>query len=196
MITLFAVTLAAHAAPPRWGVGPHLGTTALPAGSPIALPRDLPADSTLGKAHVDLLLGAGGYVWTPGGALRGGVLGDVDLAARFVRGQILLTVERSFDLDSAMVNVGGGFGFSSARWRGTDADERLRVPSYPVRIQGGVVAPISDFIAVEGRLFGTLDVPLRHRYWGPTGAESEVAGVPFSYFVVGIEVAGLYGLFR
>jgi hypothetical protein len=214
MISLF-LAAPAMALAPNWGVGPHLGTTALPAGSPIAFPPkvgdyDFDGDgladdadgdgvadgTTLTRARGDLLLGAAGYVWTPSGVLRGGITADLGVAARFVQGSVLLTVDRSYDLDTAYVNVGGGLGFASARWRGTDRDERLRVPSYPLRVQASVLAPISDFIAVEGKLFAQLAVPLRHRYWDVAGVEQGVAGVPFSHLALGVEFGGLYGLFR
>ncbi|MEZ4237321.1 MAG: hypothetical protein R3F59_14455 [Myxococcota bacterium] len=193
---LLAASPAASALAPRWGVGPQLGTSVLPSGYPIAFPPALDDATTLSKVRPDLSLGAVGYVWVPSGVMRGGISADVDLGPRFVQSQIIGTVERSFDLDAAYVDVGGGMGFSSATWRGTDPDERLRVPSYPVRLQLGVVTPISDFIALEGRLYTQVAFPLRHTYTDPTGTPQDLHGAPLAYTSFGIELSALYGLFR
>ncbi|MEQ1505408.1 MAG: hypothetical protein ABMB14_24465 [Myxococcota bacterium] len=211
-LSLLAVS-PAHALDPKWGTGLHLGTNILPAGSPIAYPPKIntfdfdedgeaddidgdgePDATTLDKVRGDLIIGADLYVW-PTGGLRAGLTGNVDVGDRFSSVSILGILDKTVDLDAAYLLVGGGAGFSSNVWRGDD-EERLILPAYPLRAQIGALLPINDFLAVDGRIVGQMAVPVRHRYFDPTGAERDVSGVPFTYTTLGIELGFSYGLFR
>jgi hypothetical protein len=204
---------------PRWGVGPYLGTSPLPTGYPIALPsrlangnvtsdtitsdntaggvdvEGLPGGTTVERTHGRMSLGGTGWMWSRHATFRAGLTANVDLGRRFLGYDVLALLERTylFDRGHVSINVGGGLGLGSMRWRGEDPDERLVVPNYPVRGQVAMLVPTGRTFAIESTLFAQLPLPMRHHYTDFAGIEHELHGVPFSYFELGLTIGGLYG---
>jgi hypothetical protein len=206
----------AFAGDPVFGVGGHLGTYFLPGPYPFAFPPKIatydfdkdgegladdvtgdgvPDATTLEAVRADVGFGADGFYWV-GRDWRLGMVTNVDLGRRFTDATLLFQVDRSWDLDRGLLSFGGGLGFGYTRWIGADPDERLVLPSYPVRLQVGTVLPASDFVGIFGQLFGQMDIPSRHAYWDVTGAEREVSGIPFTYVTLGLQAGVLLGQFR
>jgi hypothetical protein len=198
---------------PVWAAGLHGGTLALPNTYPVVFPPriaqydfdddgqadDVDGDgvadqTTLVRGRGDVVLGGELWYWV-GGAGRVGLTGDLGLAQRQQRVAGLLQYQATWDTGAAMLLLGGGVGAGDLWLRGSDPDERLRVPHFPLRVTGGVIIPPTDFFAIEGRLFGQLDIPSRHVFTDLAGMERAVSGVPFYYGAVGVELAVCYGRF-
>ncbi len=198
---------------PVWSAGVHLGSLAVPNTHPITFPTriktydfdrdDVPDDvdddgftdqSTLTLSRGDVIFGVEGWYWLNDGN-RLGINTGFDLGERFTRAQLLAIYDATLDTGSMAVVLGGGLGFGTASWRGTDKDERLRVPSFPVRVEAGVMVPPTEYLAIEARLFGQMDIPTRHAYFDIAGNPQDVKGVAFSYAAIGFEIAVNYGQF-
>ncbi|MEQ1566291.1 MAG: hypothetical protein ABMA64_11685 [Myxococcota bacterium] len=207
---------AAMAADPVWGVGGHVGTKFIPGAYPLAFPPKITsydfdedaegladnvdgqpgADATtLDKVRADFAFGATGHYWL-GHDWRLGMTGDLDFGTRFRDVALVITFDRSIDLERALLVVGGGLGFGDTVWRGEDEDERLHLPNYPLRAQVGTILPVSDFVGISGTLFGQMAIPGRHDYTDVGGNEQDIGGVPFTYTTLGIELGGVYGQLR
>lgn len=207
---------AALGAEPVWGVGGHVSTWFLPGAYPLAFPpkiatydfdqdeQDLPDDvtgdgvpdaTTLERVRGDFRFGLDGYYWL-GRDWRLGVTTNLGLGARFTDASLTFVFDRSVDLDRGILTFGGGLGFEETWWRGADPDERLVLPSYPLRLQVGTVLPVSDFVGIVGGLHGQMCIPSRHLYYDVAGAERDVSGVPFTYVALALELGVVYGQLR
>jgi hypothetical protein len=210
------VPTVAHALDPVWSVGGHVGTNFLPNAYPLGFPPkirsydfdedeqgvadDVDGDGTpdatsIEKVTADVTLGIDAAYWAMG-KHRLLLSANADVGGRYSEFSMLGLYNRCFDLQTLYVLAGGGFGFSSATWRGTDEDERLRLPNYPLRAEGGILLPVSDFLGLEGKLYAQMAIPARHHYTDIAGHEQDIAGVPFTYTTVGIQIGGVYGLLR
>jgi len=98
------------------------------------------------------------------------------------------------------LNLVGGLetGFGSFRLTGTDEDETLRVPYFPIHVTfGAELLNGGNQTYGLGLLLGTK-VPSRHEYTDLEGQEQQVkSAVNFAnYFFLGIEAKALFGRFR
>lgn len=190
-----------------WSLGAQLGTRFVPNAYPVAFPprvdaydfdRDgttgddvdgdgIPDATTLERVRGDVLLEIDATHGVPGLG-RLGVAGTLDVGRRFTEAGLLFTLERTFDFQVTTLLAGGGVGFATATWRGGDEDERLHVPSYPFRAQGGVLVPVVDRFALQGRVFAQVAVPSSHTYVDLAGHEQEVSGMPLLYSTIGLQL--------
>ena len=216
MNLLLSLASPALALDPQWSVGGQIGTHVLPVASPIAFPakvqsydfdedaESLPDDvsgdgildaSTLQKVSADLLLAADASFWVTGGS-RLVLLGDLDVGRRYRAFGLYGLYHRTIDLGAAYALLGGGAGYRNAVWYGEDSDEILKVPCYPVRVEGGLMLLVSDFLGIEAEAFLDIPIPLRHTYRDIAGQERDISGIPFSMTAVGLRVGATYGQLR
>lgn len=200
----------------KWTVGGYVGTTFIPGSYPIALPKRirtydfdddgeglpddvdgdaLPDATTLERVRTDGLLGISGSYWVIPGS-RVSLQAQVGAGRRYLDLSTIALYHKTFDFQTLYALVGGGAGFSTTTLRGEDNDERLRLPGYPLRAEGGAIIPLNDYMGVEGKLFAQLSVPARHIYRDVAGQEQEVSGVPFTYATLGLQLGFVYGQLR
>jgi len=208
---MWLLSTAAFAADPVWGVGGHFGTSFLPGSYPIAFPPKIatydfdgdgeaddvtgdgkPDQTTLTKVGGDFGFGFDGEYWL-GHSYRLGVTTNFDFGTRFSDVGATIVFDRTIGLDRATVFFGGGLGFGNTVWRGTDPDERLRLPNYPLRAEVGTVLPVNDWIGLTGTLFAQMGIPARHDFTDLAGHSEDISGIPFPYTSLGVAVGGLYG---
>lgn len=212
----FWIQAAALAGEPQFGVGGHVGTWFLPAAYPYAFPREVrdydfeaapdgapddvggdgaPDHTTLSGARGDIGVGADVYTWMSR-HVRFGVTTHAALAPGFTDLQAILVVDRTGKLGRAHSFVGGGIGFGTTSWRGGDPDERLRVPSYPARVEAGITFLPSDFVGIELRLIGQVLIPSNHWYTDVAGHAQSVSAPPTTYATAGLQLGLLAGRLR
>jgi len=208
---MWLLSTAAFAADAVWGVGVHFGTAFLPGAYPITFPSKItsydfndngkpddvngdgkPDQTTLTRVGGDFGFGFDGEYWL-GDAYRIGLNSNFDFGARYSDVDAIISFDRTIGLDRATVFFGGGIGFANTVWRGTDPDEKLRVPNYPFRAEMGTVLPVNDWIGLTGTLFLQMGVPSRHIYTDFTGTDRDISALPFGYTSLGIAIGGLYG---
>ncbi len=196
---------------PVWSVGGHVGTSVLPGAYPLGFPPKIseydfdedddaddvdgdgePDATTLEKVRGDVLVGVEGFYWLNAGA-RLGVTLDLDVGSHFSQYQAIFLVDGTSDTGSLFVVYGGGAGFGQTSLTGTDPDEKLSLPNFPLRAEFGALIPATDQIGIEGRLFGQVNVPSRHAYTDIAGNEQDVGGVPFSYLLFGLQLGVAFG---
>jgi hypothetical protein len=174
LLSMLAAT--AMAKDPQWGAGVHLGTWAIPGQYPSSLPKVDPegdgtkvAMTSVDKVRGDFLFGVEGWFWVDD-AFRLGLLPGVD--------------------------VGSKFGAASSTFRGTQGEEKLVVPNYPLRANIGAMLTPTEFLAPQLRLIGQWNIPSSHRYTTVDGTELDKKQVGTGVYVnVGIELSVLYGNF-
>lgn len=194
----------AEAKDPNWGVGAHVGTWAIPGQYPSLLPKvDVDGDGTnepmasVEKVGGDFMFGAEGWFWVDD-QLRLGLVPTVDLGSKYTDVNALLVADFVFaDGDQLDVYAGGGVGAGVATFRGTQGDEKLVVPNYPLRAEIGGMLAVTDSLAPQLRLIGQWNVPSSHRYTAPNGAELDKKSIGTGlYLNVGVEASFLFGNFK
>ena len=212
----------------EWGVGLRIGTMLIPGRYPALFPdkiggydfveegptagdpgsdepdRDLdpetgePLFSSLEKVGPDLRLAAESFYGFDDanrvGLGAGGAFGKQYSELWFTVGYA-----RVLHAKNALNLVGGAeTGFGSLRLKGTDEDETLRVPYFPIHLTfGAELLNAGNQTYGLGLLLGTK-VPSRHDYTDLEGQEQQVkSAVNFAnYFFLGIEAKALFGRFR
>lgn len=204
---LLALSQPAQALDLKWyGVGPTLGTTAVPTRYPAALPSS--AQDEIDKVRGDVLVGARGVLY-PGTRGRIYGVGNVGFGtggyfqAEVTAGyQWVLTKDEEFQL-----LFGGGLGAGHERFGGADEGEdlgdHLTVNYFPLR------ADLDGFLRDKSRayqlgLWGTFHIPTMQAYCTTDQSgdqcssgkddQSLIAGA--SYFGVGAEATLFFGDFR
>lgn len=213
--------------PYMWAVGVRFGTIAIPGHYPALLPdsvrqydfvetgplagdpssdepdRDLHPDTleprftSLERVGPDLRLGLDAFyglddthrLYLGGGTAFGERYDDGWFT--FGYGHVLVA-ETSFDLVTRFDT-----GFGSMKLTGTDDDETLRVPYFPIRASLAAELLNGTQLYGLGLLLGT-NIPSRHDYTDLDGAEQTVKGA-FSfgrYFFLGFELEVMFGDLR
>jgi hypothetical protein len=178
-----------------FGVGVRLGTSFIPGRYPATFPKDIDDDTTtLDRVGADLRIGIDGFY---GIDLKNRVEGGIgtgfgtrynDLWFTFGYGRVFV-LENNFELVGHLET-----GFGSMKFTGTDEDEELRIPYFPIRARlTGDLLNESQLYGL-GVLFGGA-IPSRHNYTDPNGDDQEVkSAVSFgNYFFVGLELQALFG---
>lgn len=216
---------AADSPPGQWGVGLRVGTIIVPGRYPALFPdrignydfvdtgpnagdpqsaepdRDLdpetgePLFTSFEKVGADLRLAVDTFYGFDGGN-RLGLGGGGAFGTDYSELWFTIGYGRVFYAKDA-VNLVGGIetGFGSLRLTGTDEDETLRVPYFPIRATfGAELMNAGNQLYGLGLVFGT-DVPSRHDYTDLDGNQQTVkSAVNFAnYFFLGLEVKALFG---
>jgi hypothetical protein len=194
-MVLTPATALADDAEDLWAVGVRLGTSVIPGRYPATFPNDIDEDTTtLERVGGDLRIGIDAFYGIDTKNRVGGGVGTGfgtrfnDLWFTFGYGRVFV-LENNFELVGHLES-----GYGSMTFEGTDEDERLRVPYFPIR------ARLMADLLNESQLYGfglTVGgaVPSRHVYTDPNGDEQEVkSAVSFgNYFFVGLEVQAMFG---
>jgi hypothetical protein len=201
LLSMLAAT--AMAKDPQWGAGVHLGTWAIPGQYPSSLPKVDPegdgtkvAMTSVDKVRGDFLFGVEGWFWVDD-AFRLGLLPGVDVGSKFTDVHAILAGDFVFvNGDQLDVFAGAGVGAASSTFRGTQGEEKLVVPNYPLRANIGAMLTPTEFLAPQLRLIGQWNIPSSHRYTTVDGTELDKKQVGTGVYVnVGIELSVLYGNF-
>lgn len=198
---------------PVFGIGGHVGSWFLPAAFPYEFPKAIreydfqespdgqpddvdgdgrPDRTTLTSARGDVGVGMDFYTWMDE-HIRFGVTTHAALAPRFSDLQVVLVVERTGYLGRASSFIGGGIGFGTTSWQGKDEDERLRLPSYPLRADAGITFLVNESVGVELRLIGQVLIPSNHWYTDLAGNAQTITAPPTYYATAGIQLGFLVG---
>lgn len=190
-----------------WGIGPTLGTIAVPGDYPVLLPanaEDANGDPLIQKVRGDLSFGAHGVLYpTARGRLGARALMGVGFDKPWLSGQF--TVE----YDLAMINesgfqlmIGAGVGAGVERFSGNfEAENAYFVANYfPVRAQ--VTALLRDRPrAYEVDIYGAWHIIADQTYFANESSDgirgSDLAVVPGGlYLKLGVELTVFFGDFR
>ncbi len=219
---------AQDAAAGQWGVGLRIGTMIIPGRYPALFPdrignydfvedgefagdpesaepdrdRDpatgAPLFSSLEKVGPDLRLAADAFYGFDE-ANRLGLGGGGAFGTQYSELWFTVGYGRVLHARNALNLVGGvETGFGSLRMTGTDEDETLRVPYFPIHLTfGAELLNAGNQTYGLGLVFGTK-VPSRHDYTDLEGVEQQVKSAANfgNYFFLGIEAKALFGRFR
>jgi hypothetical protein len=205
---LLALAPAAHALDTRWwGIGPTVGTMAIPGRYPTAFPanaKDAAGDPLVQKVRGDISFGAHAVLY-PDKLNRLGLRGliGVGIGQPWTSGQLTLEYDRAIvHSDGFQLLFGAGLGAGTERFAGVDSvpDGFLVTNYFPVRAE--LAALLRDKTrAYEVSLYGTWHIVADQTYHaiqgddGITGADAAV--VPGAFYAgVGIEATVYFGDFR
>jgi hypothetical protein len=178
--------------PYMWGVGPRIGTTAIPGRYPWRFPEYVRENGALLRVRTDLLFGVDA-VYYASGKSRAGVFGGFGLGRSYF--DVHLQFEYDYVVSAGAMDflVGGGLGFGSMTFQGDAAgSERLVVPYYPVRVESS--AQIRDNSrAYQLTLWSQYSIPSNHFYRDYNGFDQDVSGG--FYLGVGLELSVMFGDF-
>ena len=202
VLLLCSVAGSAHAVDYyMWGVGARIGTNILPARYPTQFPKEVTqlteaceADTsqTCGfeKVWHDFTFGVEGvyYVNRHG---RVGMIGGIGVGKKYFDAHVLLKYDYVGQSGPLDLLIGGGLGAGTTTFRGL-ADEQLRVPNFPFRIEtAALIRDVSRGYQVT--LYGQYNLPSNHFFKDAAGEEMDVgSGI---YLTAGIEFAVLFGDF-
>lgn len=191
-----------------WGIGPTVGTMAVPGKYPFAFPdnaKDANNEPLVEKVNGDISFGARGVLYPAARSRLGArVLGGVGIGQPWSSGQFTL------EYDGAIVNedgfqllAGAGIGAGFERFGGVDTKPNgyLLTNYFPLRAQ--LSALLRDRTrAYEVSIYGTWHVVADQTYFdikgadGITGAESDAIVPGALYGGFGIEATVFFGDFR
>lgn len=208
LLTLFAAGLTTPALALdtwMWGLGPRIGTQVLPGGYPNRLPRLADGDPDSGprtddgivQMPHDLMLGGRGVYYIDrhhrigfdGGTMIGLGMGQ---GRRGTTWDFLFTYDYAFQGKALDLMLGGGAGFGTTGFRGPD-DQRLRVNTFPVRVQVSGMAR-DNTRAYELGVFAQYNTPSSTTYTLPSGDQPNVRGG--IWFTTGLQISVFFGDFN
>lgn len=189
-----------------WGVGPTLGTVAIPSQYPVGFPsnaKDGDGDPKVQKVNGDILFGVHGVLY-PSGNGRIGARGLVGLGLGSPWSSGQLTIEYDHALikeEGFQLLFGGGIGAGTERFGGTEAhpDGYLVVNYFPIRAQ---ITPLlrDKTRAYELDIFGEYHIVADQTYYKQAGANGEtpegLGGLGAIYLKVGVEATVFFGDFK
>lgn len=176
-----------------WGVGPRIGTTVLPARYPSKFPDAVTdnEESTLEKVGFDFMFGAHGLFYATENH-RLGLLMGLDLGKRMVDVHAIFAYDYVIPTGVVDFMFGAGIGAGHTSFRAKETDERLRVPNFPVRVQGGIL--VRDRVrAYQLSIYGQYAIPSNHFYFDENGDQIDAKGG--IYPTMGLELAVFFGDF-
>ncbi|MFH1467375.1 MAG: hypothetical protein ABIO70_23530 [Pseudomonadota bacterium] len=154
-----------------YGLGPRIGTVVIPGGYPASFPTfsaeaahgetekiKIAEDTTIEKVRGDLIIGIEALYWA-NGENRLGATGGFGLGSGYHDAHLILKYDRMSNLDAIDLFVGGGLGVGVGSWVG-EADEKLRVPYYPLRGEAGALFRQKTF-GIQALIFLNLNIPGR-----------------------------------
>jgi hypothetical protein len=179
--------------PYMWGIGPRVGTNAIPGRYPLRFPkeiRDPASGSTLERVRTDVFFGVDS-VYYANGHSRVGAFAGMGLGAQYLDAHLQLEYDYVITAGALDFLVGGGLGFGTTTFRG-ESFERLTVPYYPLRVESSLL------IRDEGRgyqltAFGQYNLPSNHFYQDLNGFDVDVRGG--TYVTLGVELSVMFGDF-
>jgi len=193
---LLGLTLAGNAyalEPYMWGVGPRAGTMFVPGRFPLKFPKAIQdsTTTTLSRVRFDIEGGVEAvYYLSP--FTRVGLIGGIGYGQRYLDGHVLLNYDYVVSSGAMDFMFGAGAGFGTARFLGTDANEVLRMPYYPFRVD--TKALIRDKTrGYQGTLYFQYDLPSNYYYADVDGVSQDVKGG--LALTLGIELSVLFGDF-
>lgn len=199
MALVLGIALAAPSAhaldPYMWGIGPRIGTNAIPAAYPVAFPpfiADEVNGSDISPVRSDLVVGVDATYYVTG-RTRVGLLGGVGfgLQEAFFDGHVVFRYNYVSQTGAMDFLFGGGAGFGTSTWRGTRS-ESLRVPYYPLRVEASALVR-DNSRGYQGTIFAQYNLPANHFY---TNADGEAVDVGTGFYpTVGIELCVYFGDF-
>jgi hypothetical protein len=212
----------------QWGIGARVGTIIIPGRYPALFPdrignydfveegpnagdpeseepdRDLdpetgePLFTSIEKVGADLRLAVDAFYGFDG-ANRLGLGAGGAFGTRYSELWFMVGYARVLHAKNALNLVGGvESGFGVLRLNGTDEDETLRVPHFPIHATfAAELLNAGNQTYGLGLIFGTK-VPSRHDYTDLDGVEQQVRSAAnfANYFFLGIEAKALFGSFR
>ncbi len=193
-----------------WGVGPTLGTVAVPAQYPVAFPGIVFTDGGDEKVQYvrgDIDFGVKGVLYpSANGRLGARGLVGLGLGSPWSSGQLTLEYDHAFVKESGFqMLIGAGIGAGTERFGGTEGSHEngyLIVNYFPIRAQ--LTALLRDKTrAYELDLFGAYHIAADQTYFagegadGVTPADSDALtdGVAL-YLKVGVEATVYFGDFK
>ena len=196
LAALATVTVASEAQalePYMWGIGPRIGTMAIPGRYPLRFPNELRDDeaSELERVRGDVFFGVDSTYYANGHS-RLGAFAGLGLGSNFFDAH--LQFEYNYVLSASAIDFlfGGGVGFGTMRFRGP-GEEQLVVPYYPLRAEAaGLIRDSSR--GYQLTVFGQWAVPSNHFYRDFNAIENEEVGGGL-YLTVGLELAVFFGDF-
>ena len=179
--------------PYMWGVGPRIGTMAIPGRYPLRFPNEIRdnGSSELERVRGDVFFGVDSTYYA-GAHSRVGAFAGLGLGTQFFDAH--LQFEYNYVVSSSAIDFlfGGGVGFGTHRFSGPE-EEQLVVPYYPLRAESSALVR-DNSRAYQLTLFGQLAVPSNHFYRDFNGFDDDTVGGGF-YATLGIEVAVFFGDF-
>ncbi|TNE89089.1 MAG: hypothetical protein EP330_11665 [Deltaproteobacteria bacterium] len=181
--------------PFMWGVGPRIGTNAIPAAYPLTLPpylRDPDNGSTIERTSGDLFVGVDAVYYATGHT-RVGLLGGIGfgLGSPFFDGHVIFRYNYVSQTGAMDFLLGGGAGFGTSKWSG-ERSESLRVPYYPLRAEASALVR-DNSRGYQGTVFFQYNLPANHFYTNADGVDVDIGtGI---YPTLGIEFSVLFGDF-
>jgi hypothetical protein len=179
--------------PYMWGVGPRVGTMFVPGRFPLKFPKDIQdsTTTTLSRVRFDIEGGVEAvYYLSP--FTRMSLIGGIGYGQRYLDGHVLVLYDYVVSSGAMDFMFGAGVGFGSARFRGTDLNEVLKMPYYPFRAD--VKALIRDKTrGYQGTLYFQYDLPSRFYYTNTDGLSQDVKGG--LALTLGLELSVLFGDF-
>ena len=191
-LALLASTPALAAESYMWGIGPRVGTNAIPGAYPVAFPKQVKEDGTIPKVRADVMFGADAVYYITK-RTRLSAMGGMGLGKGFTDLHSSFRYNYVGQTGALDLLVGGGAGFGTMTFRGEDGSN-LRVPYYPLRAEASALLR-DEWRGYQASIFGQLNVPSNHFYENSAGEEVDVRGTPFNYATVGIEFAVFFGDF-
>jgi hypothetical protein len=190
-----------------WGIGPTVGTVAVPANYPFSFPanaKDENGDPLVQKVKGDIDFGVRGVLY-PNANGRIGVRGLVGLGLGSPWSSGQLTIEYDHAMikeDGFQLLIGAGIGAGTERFGGVDSapDGYLITNYFPIRAQLGALLRDRSR-AYELAIFGAYHIAADQTYYAQKGADgytaSDAALVAGAlYGKVGIEATVYFGDFE
>jgi hypothetical protein len=185
--------------PYMWGVGPKLGTNAIPGRFPATFNTTVRDDAAISRVGFDLIVGADAYYYTSS-RFRMGLTAHGDFGGHFWDIATIAKAHAVIPTGDVDLLVGGGLGAGYLRFGGatdTTADAAYSVPYYPFRGEAAVL--IRDDTRGYGlTIFAEYKLPSSQRYFNAAGVEvpsADIDGIGF-WGTLGLEGSVLFGDFE
>jgi len=176
-----------------WGVGPRIGTSFIPGHYPSKFPTAVSRRESNGieKFRDDFFFGAEG-VYYVNRHTRTLLTTNVGLAKRYTDLHLLLKYNYVGQTGAMDFLFGGGLGVGTNRWKG-DGDAKLRVPYYPVRVEGSAMIR-DETRAYQLGIFAQYNIQSSVTYFDEDGHEIDAKGGIYGY--LGLDLTLYFGDFK
>lgn len=189
--------------PYMWGVGPKLGTNAIPGRFPASFNGTLRDEDVIQRVGFDLLVGADAYYYTSS-RFRMGLTAAGDFGGHYWDLNLLAKGHLIAPTGGVDLFLGPAIGAGYLQLGGSKVDEdtgdtitgRYAVPYYPIRAEAGV-AIHDDTRAYGVMIFAEYKLPSSQRYviGDDVRTGEDLTGFGF-WGTLGLEVSCLFGDFE